>query len=108
MDEFRKSTAPFYFADHIWKDKNGMTTYGMLLTNRPEDDGDYDLHSLLEEAYVDHKKILITTVYDNSEQQLNGYVIHLSDDQDVFTFMDDTGAKLVIDFYDVVEIEIED
>ena len=53
MDEFRKSTAPFYFADHIWKDKNGMTTYGMLLTNRPEDDGDYDLHSLLEEAYVD-------------------------------------------------------
>ncbi|MEO2224019.1 hypothetical protein [Priestia megaterium] len=36
MDEFRKSTAPFYFADHIWKDKNGMTTYGMLLTNRPK------------------------------------------------------------------------
>ncbi|UZW66004.1 hypothetical protein OC195_18955 [Priestia flexa] len=34
MDDFRKSTAPFYFADYIWKDKNGQMTYGMLLTNR--------------------------------------------------------------------------
>ncbi len=108
MDDFRKSTAPFYFADYIWKDKNGQMTYGMLLTNRPADDREYDLHSLLEEAFVDHKKVSLTTVYDNSEQLLSGYVLDLSEDQSAFTFMDDTGAKLVIDFYDVVEIELED
>lgn len=54
--------------------------YGMLLMNWFEDDGDYDFYLLLEEVYVDYKKILIIIVYDNSEQQLIGYVIYLLDD----------------------------
>ncbi|WP_110111677.1 hypothetical protein [Bacillus sp. CGMCC 1.16541] len=108
MDDFRKSTSPFYFADYIWKNERGETTYGMLLVNRPDTFESHDLHSLLKEAYTEQKKVELTTVYDNREQFLKGYVLHLADEGDVFTFMDDTGAKLVIDFYDVVEIEIFD
>ncbi|KOO50520.1 hypothetical protein [Priestia koreensis] len=108
MDEFKGSKSPFYFADYIWKDKSGETTYGMLLIKRPEEDAEEDLHSLLQEAHLHQKKVAITTVYDNREQLLNGYVVHISKDEDVFTFMDEQGAKLVIDFYDVVEINIED
>ncbi|MFC3884353.1 hypothetical protein ACFOU2_12930 [Bacillus songklensis] len=103
-----ENRTPFYFADYIWKNEKGHTTYGMLLVKRPDMDNEYDLHILLKEAYTQNKKIAITMVYDNREQSLDGYVVHISKEEDVFTFMDTNGVKLVIDFYDVVEIDFQD
>jgi hypothetical protein len=103
-----KNKTPFYFADYVWRNEKGHITYGMLLTKRPEDKGLKRLHEILQDAFIHHKKVAIKTVYDNREQALDGYVIHLSKEEDIFTFMDINGSKIVIDFYDVVDICLQD